>query len=811
MKNNSNKIASFLGKSDVNTLNHYLINHTKMVLNLGMRLADNEKACGYRETICNGKDEFMKKLALTLVLHDIGKIVKDFQRYLSKKKTKAKLPHKVYSWAYVSKRVKGINTDKRVCIKSAILYHHASYHKYDTSSNTILNQMSNEDLANMDAFYQEMSDYCVKTFGEKFNLTKMFPIIEDSDEYGQSETIEKVPLYHEIEFNNDYEKTMDAFEIDSMAQLIRAILIRVDRLVSGIRNQDELQKILDNDIEFMDKHYCQLSEVEFKDSIECVDTKKFFMNNASKYDVGRLQDQFSILDLTKEFNHNAIKACAGFGKTLLGLMWFLREKKSLLWVTSKNTIVSNTYNSIKKELMTLGLYDKVRICSYFEGNVIDTNCPEISEDDIDKYDILVTNIDSIVNRTAKNSKAHLMFNMYESHVIFDEYHEFKSKEAIFSAFIRLMYIRIHHTNAKTLLMSATASDFSYLWCNGVNMINDTEVLYGNETNIKVFYHAYCKDEKVNLPSGDVLAICQTVQQACDLYETNKNHDDATLIHARFTKADKTAKYEKIMSTHGDGKSDLSKRGLVIGTSIIGTGLDMSSKILYDVATSPESTIQRACGRCSRFGEYKDIEYHVCDIIDDSKTIVKQDYTLRLNELWLAKLKELNNKTITKTRLYELYEEFQKEHESLIKKHYADFFNTSSKKLGAIRPYGTLRKDDKDDDAEYVGKKGYRGDNDSVYVTAKDPTNGNNWSNVILVNLSHLSKEEKNSRPRKNFLGDPPKPFNYGDVLRWKTLSSYSAEECQQFAFCSKSPIPLFDYIYDSELGLRCIHGNDDNE
>lgn len=814
-KSNIHKVDMFLAKRYPGTLNYRLIDHTKMVINLGMQLAELE----YNNKYNPYDDKFKEHLLLTLALHDIGKIVGDFQRFLQQATEKRpkypKYPHKVYSWAFASQKINGLDRCQTSCIKSAILYHHAAIDKKKIDgidSNDVISIMKDGDVDNMIEFYKAISDYCVQTFG--IDLQGKYPI--DSGDAMEGENISSVPLYRKVKSNNykEYQENLrDVLGMDSKAQMLRAILIRADRLVSS--NQYDLGKILDNDKEYMTRGICKDSpKVIVKNGVDFTTPEDFMNPNfAFKYDITRLKDQFGVLKRVSSSSHTAINACAGYGKTLLGLMWYFQEKRPLLWVTSRNIIVTNTYRSIKKELVNLGLYDDISIAAYYEGKIIEAN-RGYSRDELDKFDILVTNIDSIVNRTAKNCMAHLMYNMYVSNVIFDEYHEFKDESPIFSSFIRLMHTRVYYTNSKTLLLSATASDFNCLWGKGaVQMIDDLPVLFG-EKKMKVFRHTYKKDDVVTLPKGDVIAICQTVSQACNVYLANKNIQNATLIHTRYIKEDLNYRKDKILEIHGN--ANVSQRELFVGTSIIGTGIDVSSQILYDEVVSPETTIQRGCGRCSRFGEYEVCEYHAFNIEGGQKYIINKNYTSKLNELWLQELDKYNNQTITKSMMYKIYKDFQNTHRDEINRHYYEFFQESSKELEDIKPYGSSLSEEKDD-VQYLGEKGYRGSNNSLYVIARKADGTNEWSDVVVIDADTIDNgnNRKNfEKDIRNYLAMPPQQFEYEplNIMERKyqlKKDRYTAQACKRFANCSKSPMPLFGWEYSSELGLIEKNSKDD--
>ena len=70
-------------------------------------------------------------------------------------------------------------------------------------------------------------------------------------------------------------------------------------------------------------------------------------------------------------------------------------------------------------------------------------------------DIIVTNIDNFLSPSVKTTFADKLFLMNTADVVFDEYQELMTDEALLSAFINMIRVRHRYTKARTLLLSAT--------------------------------------------------------------------------------------------------------------------------------------------------------------------------------------------------------------------------------------------------------------------------------------------------------------------------------------------------------------------
>ena len=817
------KITEFIAKSNSNSLNHLLVDHTKMVINFGMALGD----LIYKEDNETERQNFFSNLALSLSLHDIGKIHPKVQNFLKNCKDNpynsddveqtytTRNKHYAYSWAYAMSKI-GVLYSFDWIAAPILLHHNRNYTPNDKTVRDIMSELDEDTLNNMDAFFNEMTSYCQDTFKGLGVDFSDFSI--KSKPLPTNHKVEDVKLYGKIEINSD-SNIKELFKNEAQMQLIRAILIQADRLVSSsmcMQEKVDLDKVYNNDTEYIKELYDKMRQSNYQGPT--------LPSTINQYDPVRLNSQLEILAGCYCHNHNVIKACAGFGKTLIGLLWFLEQKKRTIWVVPRNIIAKGIYKSILKEVKKMNL--TINVGLYVGGKIRSKNC-DITN--LDEFDILITNIDSVVNRTANNSQAHLLVNMYNSNIVFDEYHEFKMKEGIFAAFISLMHIRGYYSkDARTMLLSATESNFDCLWGRNidgeeiVNYIPNVNMLYG-DTKVTIHYHELNDINELNIPEGgDKFVICHSVP---DSQIVAKNHAQypMTVIHRRFPQKRLDELENQVISQHGDfdikneedRKAFLQKREMVVGTSLIGTGLDISTKECYHFPVSPESTIQICCGRTSRFGEYEEIDYHVCRIKGGDSPIVKDNYSVKLNNMWINLLKDHDGETITKATLYGWYENFKEVHKKEIRKHYIDFFNKSSQALTHIEPYSHKADEGENEDNESMLSDGftYRGETNNIYVTARNKSNGE-WSDIIPVDLSLMLSS---NRPEIHNRGDveplikngiyPKYDYPNKDIIKnGYKFTDYNIKQFEKMSKSPKWPAPLFCYSYDEKLGL--IHKSD---
>jgi len=775
--------------------NTSLIDHTKMVLNMGMEIGS--------KYFSNYPDSFKERLALALILHDIGKCSTSFQTYIKKcsidseglengEKTKWYY-HNTLSWAFAVCCFKGLRKSKYSSITSSVLYHHIVRDNTEDTALNIIRKFIDKDYdayRNMCEFYTLMVDYANTAFDINLNDNNDYCLINDIDDFqGEHTTIEDEKLYEKIELNNI--KTREYLEKYSFSSVIRAILIYCDREISSGRFDN--QKILDNNVDYINSIF-----ISHRNATLCEP-------DYSAYDKTRLNVQnATVRDIMRcGINTNILQASAGFGKTLMGLIWFFKNREKILWVLPRNIIGNSTYNSIVSELKTMGVNDKVRVGLYYTGKVQDCNYCNPNECKLEDCDILILNIDSLLSFYSKNNMANLLIDHFSKNMVIDEYHEMVSDAPLFSAYCNMLYTRMHYTNTKTLLLSATAVPIDNLiFGDETNIKHWSLPIYGGETKVNI--HFIDKDElpKLNL-KNNTFVILSTIKDAQLMYRLIPGNKK--LLHSRFLPQDRKENETWLYEMYGKHSKGAGNKLPVIATSVIGVGLDVSANTIYDECISPEDTIQRGCGRGSRFCEYDAIDYYVITNKKENKKHINNVYNFALHEKWIKVLREYDGKQITKNELYDIYNKFYNNNKKEYNKYLMGQYELSSVALSDIKlKHGSIHYDD----SEITISNGmtYRGSNTNIFVTVEKD---NNYIDPIIVDTYLLEDEidtNENKKKRYEYLKNVCKINKY--VLQYgygiKKYYDASAKNCAKLAYCSNSALLLLDYIYNKETGLEFI-------
>ncbi len=350
---------------------------------------------------------------LSSLLHDIGKLTTVFQKYLTDDiKTNLKFRHNEIGWAFFNNIVKFDDKMLSDFVGDSIYWHHGISNKFNENLKSCdilenLGKNKDADIENMIRYFENI-------------IIKYFPNIKYEINI-DNEICGKTPKYYTLDDDVFYNGiNYNHRKINSLKQIIRSAVVMADRISSD--NEFNL-KYINNDIDIK-KYVCDF--LMMKNNV--------FIDKNQYSDVSRFNKQIEIVNNIHKTT--IVKAPAGFGKTLIGLLWCANSNKKLIWVCPRNFVVDSVYNSVLNEL------DKnkcnVTIQKFVSGEIQDANhnCCDPFESDI-----TITNIDNFLAPTTDNSKMNYMYLINSCNLVFDEYHELIGDSALFSAFVNIMFLR----------------------------------------------------------------------------------------------------------------------------------------------------------------------------------------------------------------------------------------------------------------------------------------------------------------------------------------------------------------------------------
>jgi len=706
-------------------------------------------------------DRYGDTIRCSAMLHDIGKLTTNFQEFLkgNKKTPNLKFRHNEIGWAFVSKYLSDDFKNKGI-ILNTIYWHHGISNKVSTHTDTeILNSLDNDSIKNM-------LEYLTDIVGAE-NITEDLEYLDSVVS----------PLFYPPNTN-------------SLPHLIlcRSIVITADRIASNFILVDEVNEGL------VDKYFNLKNEIKI---------------GVTKFDgTARFEQQKSIVELTEKTTF--VNATAGFGKTITGLMWGLKHKQKILWVTPRNTVAMSAYHSAIEEFKNLNINPSIQLI--LSGEIVNTNSPN---DDMYECDIIITNIDNFLGPSFKNNIMDASSLLFGASVVFDEYHELISDAPFMSLFVNIMRVRHRLTSSNTLLLSATPTECEFLW-DAATLT--TKTLPSKNTHYPAIHN---KKYKVNvltnrpkvLPNTSSLVIRNTVSSA---QNEKRDGDYSLLLHNEFITEKKDADFIKLLNDYGKKSPVSPNKANVVGTHIIQASLDISFNHLYEDVLSPQSTMQRI-GRCDRFGNCEGQpsinvikELPVNNVrnsqIQGEITIKNILYSRNLSDAWFDFLVPYNGQELTLDELYDVYNKFTTQYSTQIKQFVKSKFDESNAFLTDIYPVKIETKKGKEG-VFTAGSNKLRSVNSEIFYIVQHE-NGVDWVGPFTKQI--LRDFDVEFRERDNISGRMFKTmeklrdanddrFEYNDIIDNKKYQTIDG--IRRMGKKSNTPYIVYDRYYNDELGI----------
>lgn len=639
-----------------------LIEHSKKTCDNALKLAKK----------LTNNERILSLVCLSALFHDLGKANPDFQKILKNEYSgEYEIDHGVLSVFWFNKfvRIKGLEEPSlKNGLYRSMVYHHPLRHDIDCDK---LSEVDSKDA---------------------YEIAKVFV------DYYNSLGLGGYTLEIKEDCDDDYfEESWKIYLGDSPVQDSKTLFFSYILRYADILASDDTLSFED-----MCLRKCQ---------------DDFIFKKPSGYDE-RFDDQLKYAEELFKNPYSCFVAETSFGKTLFGLMWMLMNKKKSYWVCPRNSIAEGTYNTIYKELKALGLDDKVSVTLLLTNKYIGGLGPD--------SDIIVTNIDNLVRPTFKADANIRAYTLLHSNVIFDEFHEYLTKEAILGAYLSLKRIREEYCGGgevKTLCMTATY--LKELWFDGVDDRKHEECLYKlpceKILSRTVQIHFDTNSLNDNIKDTDTLYFGNSVTEVQRVWDDGIVND---LIHAKYTTQDRENKFEKLYSEHGKTSRTNTSWS---GTRVVSTGLDISFGRLRLEWITPEILVQIA-GRCGRWDELdhmREITISCDKGLKSEQCAVDTFFDTKIASTFYEFLRENieDGEVIEYRKLYELRDLFYKTVGStLIKDFFRKCKSESFKTLKLLKYEHTHHM--ADDDVVFTSDKPSlrsSGENYRIFVRLIDPT------------------------------------------------------------------------------------------
>lgn len=723
-----------------------------------------------------GLDSELKKCVYYGCLtHDVGKAVNTFQEYITDQfdfivddcKPNFNGPyHHEISWLVCQHfdSVFKFNFDQnsyRKIVLNSIYWHHGQPidDKFEVrdSCSKISEMLTNEDFI-------VVRDYVAFLFGVE--LTNNLDDVKDV----------KTPKFFE-------DSTID---INAKILTVRSILISSDRFVSSL-TPEQFER-LSNDFDMYIESY-------FYNNFQ-----KISYSCPEHYDINRFKVQ-EICALDSLNSKTVVsKSPAGFGKTLQGLLRNFNSGGKLYWVCPRNAVANSVYYSILQELKSLNVNISVELFLTGERKESFNATSEVCSSRI-----IVTNFDNIFNPFYKNNYAGKAFDVLNSDIIFDEFHEIVNDEAIFAMFGSFMYSRNVLQNKKTFLLSATPMSMDYIWS---RKESNTTNLPSNDKHFKSFHNKKYEIKFLKDKALAPLDLERSLYKFNSIKDTQNNYQNGHIcFHSNFTDDHFKERFDLLYQYFGKN-SDKEYRQNVFSAPIIGASFDISfdSAVIYP--ESPEADIQ-VIGRVNRWGLEDNIILYM--IQPDSrersnKKSLDVRYDYNLTNLWYDKLKaRFENVEFNLDELYNFYNEFNLENKNQLKD-YLD--NNLSNSLGKLSKYYHPIKYPVDSKFEKTNGKSLRNSDGQYNIVVRE---NNNWMHeafsLDFVQFQGLLKDNTQEvkdlkKIIKNTLGNCPE-FDYSSTSRsLRNMKELGQKKILNWAKNPMTPFPINSWTYNNKTGLN---------
>jgi len=705
-------------------------------------------------------------------LHDIGKIDPEFQNWIIEK-TKKKLVDEIpdegqhidkksgkFSWEKHPRHneisllfyhllnnedYKNINKSNKDRIRHTIYWHHAKpirkdeVLKLDTIYKKLKNNIGNANFKTMlTVFIQTIEgvNKISKNYSEEFAL-KIDGLHSKFDE----DTIyelkkEYLPEYKEYPEPTDYiEEYKTSVKENAKNNLVRTALVTADRLISSLNCEALTNHIEESTLDSIFVNHIIKTRGLKQHIQKCLDGFETRFPNSER---NILQAEKAIELSEDEESESGVKVlsgAAGCGKTKIALEWALNTNaKKILWICPRVQVC-------------LGLIKDLTNVEYLPNAKIEVNTGEFKsfyqfgKEPIDtpegeefSGDIVITTIDQVMNSIITHKSVTTLVEYMDSHVVFDEFHEYITMPAFNLLFSELVQCKtLQKERAKLILVSATPN---YYFVNKFLKINEENIIDVESFNQSLYQIKQQPfDEDKNDASNplyqtqpkNTFVISNTAITAQQSFIKNQDNENAILIHSKYKKSDKELIFDNVFESFkrdGNKKYDVLRAGPIVQAS-----LNISSDKMITEFTNAENWLQRL-GRLDRFGENKEANIYITaipqTIIENGKQtggcarFLNRLHSFNSAKAWSHFVSEnLLSKPIQLSEIYKGYKDFyeQAKNHELLKQDFIASLKQSVKVIHSklIDPISFPNRKKPKSTKVKIAKSSLRGDNRFVQM------------------------------------------------------------------------------------------------
>ncbi len=478
-----------------------------------------------------------------------------------------------------------------------------------------------------------------------------------------------LPKYKQYVDEDSFKQYQDDVIYNAKSNIFRACLISADRQISSLSAQELTKHIETGTLELLvEKILSNKSGLhqQIQKLLSGFD-KKFPNSERNK------EQTLTAKSLLDAENVAILNGPAGCGKTKIALEWAsLGDARKIIWICPRVQVCEGLYQDlISDDYLPHG---KIEICTGEFKHINNNGQPEPTPSGQEfSGDIVLTTIDQIINSITTHTNVTAFVDFLNSHVVFDEFHEYISMPAFNLLFAELVQSkRLMGNTANTLLVSATPN---YSFVENVLSIESQDIKSiqsFNQSQYLINFELFDEEQQsednplYRHQLENSIVISNTATTAQKAFIQNQATENAIVFHGKFKTKDKQAIFNKVYESfkeNGSKSFDVLRSGPIVQAALNITCTYMTSEF-----TLAENFLQRL-GRLDRFGKSNQVNQYtlaIPDVIAESNgkitcncaRFLNGNNSFRSAYAWYEFLKHhLTENSLTINEIYQLYYDF----------------------------------------------------------------------------------------------------------------------------------------------------------